>query len=120
MAPPYIRAVWVAFDPPITRYNFVISNLASIRTNHIYHHIYEFGTTSMILTMGNSREVPKRKGGEIVFEKCMPIGVVMDERIASGSYFAIAFRRLKQYLRNPELLELPPEKIVPDYGIKKS
>ena len=99
---------------------FVISNLASIRTNHIYHHIYEFGTTSMILTMGNSREVPKRKGGEIVFEKCMPIGVVMDERIASGSYFAIAFRRLKQYLRNPELLELPPEKIVPDYGIKKS
>ena len=99
---------------------FVISNLASIRTNHIYHHIYEFGTTSMILTMGNSREVPKRKGGEIIFEKCMPIGVVMDERIASGSYFAIAFRRLKQYLRNPELLELPPEKIVPDYGIKKS
>ena len=98
----------------------VISNLASIRTNHIYHHIYEFGTTSMIMTMGNSREVPKRKGGEIVFEKCMPIGVVMDERIASGSYFAIAFRRMKQYLRNPELLELPPEKIVPDYGIKKS
>lgn len=98
----------------------VISNLASIRTNHIYHHIYEFGTTSMIMTMGNSREVPKRKGGEIIFEKCMPIGVVMDERIASGSYFAIAFRRLKQYLRNPELLELPPEKIVPDYGIKKS
>lgn len=98
----------------------VISNLASIRTNHIYHHIYEFGTTSMIMTMGNSREVPKRKGGEIVFEKCMPIGVVMDERIASGSYFAIAFRRMKQYLRNPELLELPPEKIVPDNGIKKS
>lgn len=98
----------------------VISNLASIRTNHIYHHIYEFGTTSMIMTMGNSREVPKRKGGEIVFEKCMPLGVVMDERVASGSYFAIAFRRMKQYLRNPELLEAPPEKIVRDYGIKKS
>lgn len=98
----------------------VISNLASIRTNHIYHHIYEFGTTSMIMTMGNSREVPKRKGGDIVFEKCMPIGVVMDERIASGSYFAIAFRRMKQYLRNPELLELPPEKIIADPGLKKS
>ncbi len=98
----------------------VISNLASIRTNHIYHHIYEFGTTSMIMTMGNSREVPRRKGGEIIFEKCMPIGVVMDERIASGSYFAIAFRRMKQYLRNPELLELPPEKIVADPGLKKS
>ncbi len=82
-----------------------ITNLASIRTNHIYHHCYEFGTTSVFLAMGNSREVAKRKGGEIVFEKCIPIGVTMDERICSGSYFATAFRALKKYLANPELLE---------------
>lgn len=86
-----------------------ITNLASIRTNHIYHHCYEFGTTSVFMAMGNTREVPKRKGDEIVFEKCMPIGVTMDERIASGSYFALAFRKMRAYLRNPELLELPPE-----------
>ena len=85
-----------------------ITNLASIRTNHIYHHCYEFGTTSVFMAMGNTREVPKRKGDEIVFEKCMPIGVTMDERIASGSYFALAFRRMRHYLRNPELLEVPP------------
>ena len=85
-----------------------ITNLASIRTNHIYHHCYEFGTTSVFMAMGNSREVPKRKGDEIVFEKCMPIGVTMDERIASGSYFALAFRKMRTYLRNPELLETPP------------
>lgn len=85
-----------------------ITNLASIRTNHIYHHCYEFGTTSLFMAMGNTREVPKRKGDEIVFEKCMPIGVTMDERIASGSYFAIAFRKMRAYLRNPELLEQPP------------
>ncbi len=86
-----------------------ITNLASIRTNHIYHHCYEFGTTSVFMAMGNTREVPKRKGDEIVFEKCMPIGVTMDERIASGSYFALAFRKMRHYLRSPELLELPPE-----------
>ena len=96
----------------------VISNLISIRTNHIYHHIYEFGTTSVFFTMGNLREVPKRKGDEIVFERCIPLGVVMDERICSGSYFAIAFRKMKQYLKNPELLELPPEKVVKDPCIK--
>ena len=88
--------------------SLVISNLASIRTNHIYHHCYEFGTTSVFFAMGNSREVPKRKGGEIYFEKCMPIGVVMDERICSGSYFAIAFRRFKSYLADPSKLETPP------------
>ena len=89
--------------------SFVISNLASIRTNHIYHHCYEFGTTSVIVTMGNTREVPKRRGGEIHFEKCMPLGIVMDERICSGSYFAIAFRRFKSYLDDPTQLEGPPK-----------
>ncbi|MBQ8794443.1 MAG: 2-oxo acid dehydrogenase subunit E2, partial [Clostridia bacterium] len=86
-----------------------LTNLASIRTNHIYHHCYEFGTTSVFFAMGNTREVAKRKGGEIVFEKCMPIGVTMDERIASGGYFAMAFRTMRKYLSNPELLETPPE-----------
>ena len=91
-----------------------ITNLASIRTNHIYHHCYEFGTTSVFMAMGNLREVPKRKGKEVVFEKCLPIGVTMDERICSGSYFASAFRAMKKYLANPELLELPPEQVIED------
>lgn len=86
-----------------------LTNLASIRTNHIYHHCYEFGTTSLFFAMGNAREVPRRKGGEIVFEKCMPIGVTMDERIASGSYFAMAFRKMSTYLRDPSLLEAIPD-----------
>lgn len=99
--------------------SLVISNLASIRTNHIYHHCYEFGTTSIFITMGNMREVPKRKGDEIVFERCMPLGIVMDERICSGSYFALAFRKMSQYFKNPELLEVPPERILPDPSLKQ-
>ena len=97
--------------------SLLISNLASIRTNHIYHHVYEFGTTSIGITMGNTREVPKRRGEEIYFEKCMPLGVVMDERIASGSYFAMAFRRLRMYLRDPKLLEVPAEVVNEDPGL---
>ena len=92
----------------------VVTNLASIRTNHIYHHTYDFGTTSIALAMGNLREVPVRVKGEVVFERCMPIGMVMDERIASGSYFALAFRKFKKLLNNPELLETPCENIVLD------
>ena len=88
--------------------SLVITDLASIRLDSIYHHVYEFGTTSIAIAMGVNREVPKRKGGEIVFEKCMPLGVVMDERIAGGSYFALGFRRLKEYLKHPEMLEQAP------------
>jgi hypothetical protein len=38
----------------------------------------------------------------------------MDERICSGSYFARVFRRMSQYLENPELLEVPPKTVVED------
>lgn len=89
--------------------SLLISNLASIRTNHIYHHVYQFGTTSIGITMGNTREVPKRlRTGVIVHDKCIPLGVVMDERICNGHYLAKAFARVKEYLADPTLLEGTP------------
>ena len=94
--------------------SMVITNLASIRTNHIYHHIYEFGTTSVAIAMGNLRDLPKKTKDGIVLERHLPMGVVMDERICSGHYFATAFSRIKEYLRNPELLEEPPRYINPE------
>ncbi len=88
--------------------SLLITNLASIRTNHIYHHVYNFGTTSVGIAMGNLREIPKRgRGGEVELVRSIPLGVVMDERIASGHYFALAFARIQELLQNPELLEEP-------------
>ena len=84
----------------------LITNLASIRTNHIYHHVYDFGTTSVAIAMGNMRDVVKKgRDGAIEVVRCIPMGIVMDERIASGHYFALAFARLKEMLSHPEELE---------------
>ena len=85
--------------------SLLITNLASIRTNHIYHHVYQFGTISASIAMGNMREVPRRSKDGYVFDRCIPLGVVMDERIASGHYMAQAFAQMKKYLSNPELME---------------
>ncbi len=90
--------------------SLLISNLASIRTNHIYHHIYDFGSTSMAITMGNMHEIPRRTKDGIIFDRCLPLGIVMDERIATGHYFALAFNRFRQYLAKPEQLEGPGKK----------
>ena len=93
----------------------VFTNLASIRTNYIHHHVYDFGTTSMVMAAGNTREVPRRsRDGEIEHVKCLPLGLVMDERIATGYYFSQAFRKMKEYFNDPSLLELPPEQILED------
>ena len=60
--------------------------------------------------MGNLREVPVRgTNGAVELVRCMPLGVVMDERIASGHYLAMAFNRFKELLTHPELLEQPAE-----------
>lgn len=85
-----------------------ISNLGSIRTNHIFHHCYNFGTTGVFITIGNQREVPRRQNNDIIFERCIPLGVVMDERICSGLYYSKAFHKMKSYLKNPSLLEGAP------------
>lgn len=95
--------------------SMVITNLASIRANHIHHHVYGFGTTSLILAMGKNIDMPIKQDGQMVLKKMMPIGIVMDERIASGSYYVQAFERMKQYLKNPVLLETPPEHVNVDY-----
>ena len=92
--------------------SLLITNLASIRTNHIYHHVYNFGSTSVSIAMGNFREVPKRgRDGSVELVRCMPLGVVMDERIASGHYCALAFARLKDMLTHPEQLEKPGSRV---------
>ena len=83
-----------------------ITNLASINTEAIYHHCYEFGTTGVFVCMG--KPVPNFLTGEYN-KKIMPLGIVMDERIGFGAYFAAVFHRFKQYLSNPELLEGPPK-----------
>lgn len=91
-----------------------ITNLASIRLRPVYHHVYDFGTTGIFIAMGQ----PERrlvKLGEVVEErKVLPVKVSCDERVESGYYYARCFREFQRYLRSPELLETPPEKVVPD------
>lgn len=89
--------------------SILISNLASIGTGHIYHHVYNFGTTSVALTIGKAREVAVRHGDTVRHERCLPFGVTMDERICDGAYFAMAFARFKEYLADPTKLEGPSQ-----------
>ena len=93
-----------------------ITNLASIRTQWIYHHIYNFGSISNFLAMGLSeKRVEEQKDGSFKTVKYMPIGVVMDERVASGQVYGSAFRKMRHYLAHPELLEEKPAVVKRDF-----
>ena len=95
-----------------------ITNLASIRTNAVYHHLYDFGTTSIFIAMGK----PEKKlmlNGELVEEKkIIGVKVTTDERIESGYYFGRCFKEFNKYIKHPELLEVKPESIKKDENVK--
>ena len=86
-----------------------ITNVGSIGIDSIYHHLYNFGTTSMFLAMGKKKKSYVYEDDDIKQEKCITIGFVGDERICDGYYFASSFRSLVKYLNKPELLESIPE-----------
>lgn len=92
--------------------SFFITNLKSLGINHIYHHVYEFGTTGLFLAIGKERYKPVALGrDQLAVRKCMGFGLVTDERFCDGLYFARSMKLLEKYLRNPALLEQPlPQK----------
>lgn len=94
--------------------SFFITNLKSLGINHIYHHVYEFGTTGLFVAIGKERKLPVYTGKTLSARKCMGFGFVSDERFCDGLYFARSLKMLKRYLREPELLETPLEKKVED------
>ena len=80
-----------------------ITNLASINTSYIFHHCYEFGTTSVFVCMG--KPVPDPLAPVGTRKRLMPLGVVMDERVATGIEYSRFFAAFERYLKNPSLLE---------------
>lgn len=91
-----------------------VTNLKSLGINHIFHHVYEFGTTGLFFAMGKEKKIPVTKGDETIHEKHMGFGLVSDERFCDGLYFAMSLRQMRKYMRNPASLETSLEKKVED------
>ena len=84
-----------------------LTNVGSLGIDAIYHHLYNFGTTSLFLSMGKKKKSYLYEDDDIKVEKALTIGFVGDERICDGYYFASAFKTLVKILNKPEVLEQP-------------
>lgn len=84
-----------------------VTNVGSLGIGSIYHHIYNFGTTTMFLAMGMKRAHINSKTGEA--QKYISFKFVCDERVCDGLYYARSFLKFRRYLLNPSLLEKPYE-----------
>ena len=75
----------------------LLSNLGSIKCDSCYHHLNNYGTNSLVITIGTIKENKKKY--------TIDITATLDERIADGFYFAKSIKLAQYILDNPDLLE---------------
>ena len=84
----------------------IISNLGSIGCGSIYHNLTDFGTNSILMTIGQiHKEQVINKDGKIEIRDFCDFGINLDERIADGFYFVKSVKLFEYILQNPKLLE---------------
>ncbi len=92
-----------------------ITSMGSLGIPPVYHHLYDFGNIPVFIAFG--RKTPRlslTREGKVVEKRYIDFSVVTDERICDGHYFATALKYLRECLKNPEMLDTPPETVVED------
>lgn len=96
-----------------------ITNMASIRLPKLYHHIYNFGTVSQFFSIGEKeKQVEVDKDGNVSVRTVYPLGIVTDERVAAGSFYSMGFREMGKCLKDPHIMETPPETVRFEAGVE--
>jgi len=108
----------VMFEASPFHTTLFLTNSGSIGIDAIYHHLYEVGTCSMFVAMGKKeRKYVLQKDGTTKLTKSILLRFVLDERICDGFYYATTIRMIDRILNNPDMLLLPPEKVILDDGV---
>ena len=91
-----------------------ISHLGSIGGDALFHHLYEFGSTSVFCTIGKIYYKPYRDiyTDEVVWKKTIDLNLTIDERICDGYYMIKSLQLFDAYIDNPALLEQSPNEAI--------
>ena len=93
----------------------IITDIGSLGIPPIYHHLYNFGNLPVFLAFGLKRKAYEiDKNGAVVERKYIDYTIVSDERICDGYGYAQCLKMLRMYLKNPAMLDTPPETVVED------
>jgi len=91
-------------DDPLYASAFV-ANLGSVGLDAAYHHLFEYGTVPIFVTMGRVHKAPVvRDDGSVGSREVFVLRYTYDERIEDGFYAARALEKLAAYLGDPTAL----------------
>ena len=98
----------------------LLANIGSIGLKAGYHHLTNWGTTSVFVVVGKAEMKPfYGENGEVVMKHAVDLGLTIDERLADGYYYAGTVKMIKVLMENPELLERPLGERLPDELFQK-
>jgi hypothetical protein len=87
-----------------------LANLGSVGLESAYHHLFEYGTVPLFVTVGRVKKaVVPGDGDRPVVRDVVSLKYTLDERIADGLYCARSLDLLKGFLENPASLTGPLE-----------
>ena len=93
----------------------VITDMGSIGMPAIYHHLYDFGNIPVFIALGIKRKAYEvGPDGSVEHKKYVDYKFVVDERICDGFYFSQAFKMFRSVLKQPQILDEPPETVAED------
>jgi hypothetical protein len=82
-----------------------VANLGSVGLDAAYHHLFEYGTIPIFVTIGRLHRVPAvAADGAVVSRDVFTLRYTYDERVEDGFYAARALERLQALLEAPEAL----------------
>ena len=92
-------------DPYHSTVNF--ANLGSIGLPSGYHHLTNWGTTSLFVVIGKIEKMAFPEGDGFVFREGVDLNLTIDERIADGYYFSKSMKMMQYFLSHPDMLDRP-------------
>src|SRR5690349_23823721 len=98
-----LPASFTANDPLYA--SVFVANLGSVGLEAAYHHLYEYGTIPIFVTIGRLHQAPiVRSDGTLAVREVFTLRYTYDERIEDGFYAARALAHLHALLEEPARL----------------
>jgi hypothetical protein len=82
-----------------------VVNAGSLGVDAPFHHLYEFGSSSIFVSVGRVARVPAVDDrGDVVARSCLDVVYTLDERASDGFYFARTVEVFRRLVADPALL----------------
>ncbi len=89
--------------------SYVVSNIGTVGLDTGFGSLLPSSNISFVFVLGAVQKKPVVINDEIVPRRIMLLASTLDHRVVDGSHGGKLFRAIKQFAKNPKILETPPD-----------